>query len=313
LRIRRRAIPRKPRRRKIRLALRIQYDALPYRFTPDAALEILLVTTRRSKRWIIPKGWPIKGLRPPKSAAREALEAGIRGKIGAKSVGLFKYNKLLDGQGIEVSCEVKVFPLLVKRQSKSWPELEQRLVQWVEPAKAVSLIKERQLKKLVGGVRKAGHRRCEEIESKKAIMKTWRNVQRDSNLRSISEFRARPVRRVLRNVVAGVRDQTDVDAGERSMIESQLSVEPVEADIGSIEVLPVHQSAIIGDAVSGADDDGRPLELCGVGVLHPRRDRSGDGRLLGGGQGPPGGGRGLGGGAGRTPCEGQDEGHGGRD
>jgi ADP-ribose pyrophosphatase YjhB (NUDIX family) len=81
--IRRSEIPRKPRRRKIKPALRIQYAALPYRFTPDAALEILLVTTRRSKRWIIPKGWPIKGLRPAKSAAREAFEeAGVRGKIG---------------------------------------------------------------------------------------------------------------------------------------------------------------------------------------------------------------------------------------
>lgn len=116
--IRRSEIPRKPRRRKIRPALRIQYAALPYRFTADAALEILLVTTRRSKRWIIPKGWPIKGLTSAKSAAREAFEeAGVRGKIGAKSVGLFKYNKLLDEHGFEVSCEVKVFPLLVKRQA----------------------------------------------------------------------------------------------------------------------------------------------------------------------------------------------------
>jgi 8-oxo-dGTP pyrophosphatase MutT (NUDIX family) len=148
-------IPRNPRRRKIKPALRIQYAALPYRFTPTAAFEILLVTTRRSKRWIIPKGWPIKGLRPAKSAAREAFEeAGVRGKIGAKSIGLFKYNKLLDEQGIEVSCEVKVFPLLVKRQSDSWPELEQRLVQWVDSAKAVSLIEERQLKKLVAAFAK---------------------------------------------------------------------------------------------------------------------------------------------------------------
>ncbi|HEY3622474.1 MAG TPA: NUDIX domain-containing protein [Roseiarcus sp.] len=47
-------------------------------------LEILLVTTRQSKRWIIPKGWPIKGLRPAKSAAREAFEeAGVRGPVGA--------------------------------------------------------------------------------------------------------------------------------------------------------------------------------------------------------------------------------------
>ena len=131
-------------------ALRIQYAALPYRFTPAAALEILIVTTRRSRRWIIPKGWPIKGLRPPKAAAREAFEeAGVSGKVGMKSVGVFAYDKLMDEDGIEVRCEVKVYPLLVERQSATWPEIEQRLVQWAEPAQAVALIKERGLKKLV--------------------------------------------------------------------------------------------------------------------------------------------------------------------
>jgi 8-oxo-dGTP pyrophosphatase MutT (NUDIX family) len=149
-RIRARAIPREPNRRKVKRALRIQYAALPYRFTSAAALEILLVTTRTSKRWIIPKGWPIKGLRPAKSAAREAFEeAGVIGKIGMKSVGLFAYNKSLDEHGVEVNCEVKVFPLLVKRQSEAWPEFEQRLVQWADPVKAVSLIKEPGLKKLM--------------------------------------------------------------------------------------------------------------------------------------------------------------------
>ncbi len=99
-RIRSAEIPRGPKRRKIIPALRIQYAALPYRFTPAAALEILLVTTRTSRRWIIPKGWPIKGLRPAKSAAREAFEeAGVRGKVGTKSVGVFTYNELLDEQG----------------------------------------------------------------------------------------------------------------------------------------------------------------------------------------------------------------------
>ena len=145
-----RTIPRKPRKRKVKPALRIQYAALPYRFTPAAELEILLVTTRRSRRWIIPKGWPIKGLRPPKSAAREAFEeAGVRGKVGAKSLGVFNYEKLLVDNGVPVDCEVKVFPLLVKRQSETWPEFEQRVVQWVEPAKALALIKEPELKKLV--------------------------------------------------------------------------------------------------------------------------------------------------------------------
>ena len=72
-----------------------------------------------------------------------------RGKIGTKSVGVFTYDKLLDEHGIQVNCEVKVFPLLVKRQSELWPEIEQRLVQWFEPSKAVSLIEEKELKTLV--------------------------------------------------------------------------------------------------------------------------------------------------------------------
>jgi 8-oxo-dGTP pyrophosphatase MutT (NUDIX family) len=113
-------------------------------------MEILLVTTRQSRRWIIPKGWPIKGLRPAKSAAREAFEeAGVRGRVGAKSIGLFTYEKLLDESGVCVSCEVKVYPLLVKRQSAVWPELEQRVVQWVAPTRAVSMIREPELKVLV--------------------------------------------------------------------------------------------------------------------------------------------------------------------
>ena len=94
-------------------AVRVQYGALPYRFSHDAALEILLVTTRQSRQWIIPKGWPIKGLRPAKSAAREAFEeAGVRGRVGAKSIGLFSYKKMLDGNGVGINCEVAVFPLL---------------------------------------------------------------------------------------------------------------------------------------------------------------------------------------------------------
>lgn len=146
--------PGKP-KRKARQAVRVQYGALPYRFTQDAALEVLLVTTRQTKRWIIPKGWPIKGLKPAKSAAREAFEeAGIRGKVGGKSLGVFAYDKLLDESGVRAICEVTVFPLLVSRQSEVWPEFEQRTVQWVEPSKAVSLIKEPELKKLVAAFAK---------------------------------------------------------------------------------------------------------------------------------------------------------------
>lgn len=133
----------------------MQYAALPYRFTQVAALEILLVTTRQTKRWIIPKGWPIKGLKPAKSASREAFEeAGVRGGIAANPIGVFTYTKLLDENGIPVSCEVKVFPLLVKRQSAAWPESSQRIVQWVGPERAASLIKEPGLKTIIAAFAK---------------------------------------------------------------------------------------------------------------------------------------------------------------
>ena len=128
----------------------MQYGALPYRFTPHAALEILLVTTRQTRRWIIPKGWPIKGLRPAKSAAREAFEeAGVRGKISAKSLGLFTYEKSLDEAGVQATCEVRVFPLLVKGKARSGPSSSSGRSNGSSRARRLSLIREPDLKKLV--------------------------------------------------------------------------------------------------------------------------------------------------------------------
>jgi 8-oxo-dGTP pyrophosphatase MutT (NUDIX family) len=147
-------IDRKRRKPAPKPALRIQYGALPYRFTQAAALEVLVVTTRQAKRWIIPKGWPIKRRTPAGSAAREAFEeAGVRGKIGAKSIGRFRYTKP-SGNGAEPDYDVKVFPLLVKKQAVSWPESKQRVVRWVDPETAVSLIGEPELKVLVAAFTK---------------------------------------------------------------------------------------------------------------------------------------------------------------
>jgi 8-oxo-dGTP pyrophosphatase MutT (NUDIX family) len=128
----------------------VQYGALPFRFTKSGAPEILLVTTRQTKRWIIPKGWPIKGLKPANSAAREAYEeAGVRGSVKTKAIGIFSYEKRSDEDGITIPCDVRVFTLLVKRQSKTWPESEQRIAQWFEPAVASSLVEEESLRNLI--------------------------------------------------------------------------------------------------------------------------------------------------------------------
>ena len=131
-------------------AMRLQYGVLPYRFTETNSLEVLLVTTRQTRRWIIPKGWPIKGLKPAKSAAREAYEeAGIRGTVRAKAIGVFSYEKGIDANGVTVPCEVRVFPMIVKRQLDTWPESHEREARWFEQAKALSAIRDKGLYELI--------------------------------------------------------------------------------------------------------------------------------------------------------------------
>jgi 8-oxo-dGTP pyrophosphatase MutT (NUDIX family) len=79
-------------------AKRVQYAALPYRRDGGSLMEVLLITSRDTGRWIIPKGWPLKGKAPHKAAAREAREeAGLVGKIHRRPIGSFSYEKRLKG------------------------------------------------------------------------------------------------------------------------------------------------------------------------------------------------------------------------
>lgn len=119
-----------------------QFAALPFRIAGNK-LEILLITSRETRRWIIPKGWPIRHLRPRDVAAREAFEeAGLVGKIvGKRSIGSYHYTKHLPDEG-ERLCRVKVFLLSVDHQLDDWPEKEQRTQRWVEPVKAAQMVDE---------------------------------------------------------------------------------------------------------------------------------------------------------------------------
>lgn len=119
-----------------------QYAALPFQVTAGG-LQILLITSRETQRWVIPKGWPIRGLRPREVAAREAFEeAGLVGMIvGKRSIGSYHYSKrLMDNR--ERLCRVKVFLMAVDRQLDDWPEKEQREQRWVEPIKGAQMVDE---------------------------------------------------------------------------------------------------------------------------------------------------------------------------
>ena len=101
--------------------------ALCWRTSPKrgTVLEVLLITSLNSKRWILPKGWPEPELGPAENAAREAFEeAGVTGKISPEPIGSYHYLKeRKDGGGIP--CSVEVFALAVTKQLDDWPEKEQ--------------------------------------------------------------------------------------------------------------------------------------------------------------------------------------------
>ncbi len=108
----------------------------------------------------MPKGWPIKGLKQAKTAAREAYEeAGVRGVVRNKPVGFYVYEKRMDEPGIFVPCEVKLFALRVTRREAAWPERLQREVRWVSPEVAVAAVGDEGLKLLIAAFAAAFNKR----------------------------------------------------------------------------------------------------------------------------------------------------------
>jgi 8-oxo-dGTP pyrophosphatase MutT (NUDIX family) len=133
----------------------IQVAALCWRTSPRHGVEVLLVTSLNSKRWIIPKGWPEAELSPAENAAREAFEeAGVTGKINAEPVGSYHYLKeKKDGGGMP--CTVKVFALAVTKQLDDWPEKGAREMLWLSPEQAAVKVSEPALRQLLKNFRKA--------------------------------------------------------------------------------------------------------------------------------------------------------------
>lgn len=121
---------------------RRQVGALPFRRLAEGGVKILLITSRESRRWVIPKGWPMKGRKPYEAAAREAYEeAGLLGQIGKRPLGFYLYEKRLKSRDC-VLCQVKVFPLEVRKQLKHWPEKHEREDRWFSPSDAAEAVAE---------------------------------------------------------------------------------------------------------------------------------------------------------------------------
>ncbi|TCS09114.1 NUDIX hydrolase [Rhizobium sp. BK418] len=136
-------------------AFRQQYGALCFRYrkggpeTDHPEIEVLVVTTRDSGRWIIPKGWPMKKKKPHEAAAIEAWEeAGVRGTVRKQPVGRYTYLKELD-DGDVVPCIVDIFQIEVEAAQSQFREVGQRVLDWVSPDEAARRVRELELKSLL--------------------------------------------------------------------------------------------------------------------------------------------------------------------
>lgn len=124
-----------------------QVAALPLR-TKRGVTQVMLITSRDTGRWVIPKGWPEKDLSDAETAALEAWEeAGLRGEISAKPVGSFEYIKL--HPKLNRLAKVFVYLLQVTETADDWPEQEQRERRWFTPEDAALKVNERGLAKLI--------------------------------------------------------------------------------------------------------------------------------------------------------------------
>jgi 8-oxo-dGTP pyrophosphatase MutT (NUDIX family) len=124
-----------------KLRLKRQVAALPIRVGGDG-LEVLLVTSRDTQRWVLPKGNIEKDLGASGSAAQEGFEeAGIEGFVSDEAIGTYEYEKI-ESDGKSVLCQVDVYPMIVEQVHDRFPEWGQRQSRWMTPGAAALNVRE---------------------------------------------------------------------------------------------------------------------------------------------------------------------------
>jgi len=124
--------------------VRTQFGALCWRIKNDH-VQVLLVTSRSRKRWILPKGWPQDGATPVESALTEAWEeAGVVGKAKPVCLGIYSYIKEIS-KDQRLPCVVAIFPVKVDKLKPQWPEQDQRRRKWMSLKEAAKAVDEKEL------------------------------------------------------------------------------------------------------------------------------------------------------------------------
>lgn len=128
---------------------RLQVAALCTR-DGEGGKKVLLVTSRGTGRWIIPKGWPIRGMASSEAAMQEAWEeAGVcKGQPSDSAIGTYTYQKTTK-HGWPVPVETLVFPVTVEKTAEDFPEAHQRQRKWVDASDAANMVNEPELKLLI--------------------------------------------------------------------------------------------------------------------------------------------------------------------
>lgn len=128
---------------------KVQVAALCFRPGPTG-IEVLLITSRDTGRWIVPKGWPIDGLNGSEAALQEAWEeAGVtRAETRPEPLGQYSYVKGLNSGG-EAPVDTLVYSARVLAMSDRYPEVDQRSRKWVSPAQAAEMVDEPGLQQIL--------------------------------------------------------------------------------------------------------------------------------------------------------------------
>lgn len=143
----------------------IQIAALPLRLDDNGKLSVLMVTSRETKRWVMPKGWRINEHKPWETAKVEALEeAGALGDVSDAPIGVYHYEKHLSARK-SVTCHVTVYPMMVDKLKSSWKERDQRKRRWFGLRQAAKLVNEPELAALLNDLqlRPARHAATQEL------------------------------------------------------------------------------------------------------------------------------------------------------